>query len=112
MYHLGKVVEVFRPTDRDVVASDASVQATLRMWDENVITMMVAPKIAGKIKEGQVVLVDYRPDPEHRPPVPSHIVVKIIEGKRAEAAWKVYREVYEKQRRNEEKRPPAQSYIA
>ncbi len=112
MYHLGKVVEVFRPTDRDVTSADSSVQATMRMWDENVLTMLVAPKLSGKIKEGQVVLVDYRPSPEHQAPVPTHIVIKVIEGKRADAAWKIYREVYEKQRRSEDKRPPAQSYIA
>ena len=91
MYHLGKVLEVFRPTDRGVTSADTSVQACLRMWDENVLTMLVAPKIAGRIKAGQTVLVDYRPSPGHTPPIPSHTVVKIVEGKAAENTWKAYR---------------------
>jgi len=44
MYHLGKVLEVFRPNDKEVVSADSSVQATLRMWDENVLTMLVSRK--------------------------------------------------------------------
>lgn len=111
MYHLGKVLEVFRPSDKGVESADTTVQAVMRMWDENVLTMLVAPKIAGKVKEGQVVLVDYRPSPGMRTPVPNHMVVKILDGKRAENAWKAYRDIYEKQRRSE-KPQPAQSYIA
>jgi len=56
------------------------------------------------------VLVDYRPDPAHRTPVPNHTIVKILAGRKAENAWKAYREIYEKQRRAE-KPQPAQSYI-
>jgi len=112
MYHPGKILEVFKAHDKDVVSSDSSVQATMRMWDENVLTMLVAQKIAGKVKSGQTVLVDYRPDNSMKAPVPSHTVVKIISGKKADAVWKAYREVYEKQQKKAAAPvQPAQSYI-
>lgn len=111
MYHPGKVVEVLKSSDRDVQSSDGSAQACLRMWDENVLTLMVAPKLAGKIKAGQTVLVDYRPNPEHRPPTPVHVIVKILEGKKAETVWKTYREMFERQKRQAAPASPAQSYI-
>ena len=41
MYHPGKVIAVLSPADKGVRSSDSSVQATLRMWDDNVITMLV-----------------------------------------------------------------------
>ncbi len=108
MYHPGKVIEVVRPSDAP--SSDTSVQATLRMWDENILTLLVAPKLAAKIKSGQTVLVDYRPDPAIRTPVPSHVIVKILEGKKAETIWGAYREMYDKQRRAQAANA-AQSYI-
>jgi hypothetical protein len=111
MYHPGKVIEVFRPSDKDVKASDSSVQATLRMWDENILTLTVAPKIIAALKRGDIVLVDYRPDPNHKAPTPSHIVSKIIQGKKADAAWNAYRDMYERQQKRQGARE-AQSYIA
>lgn len=109
MYHPGKVLEVIRALDKDVVSSDASVQATVKMWDENVLTLLVAPKIASKLKSGQFVLVDYRPDPAHRPPTAAHVIVKIISGRKAEVVMAAYREMAERQKR--QATPPAQSYI-
>ena len=109
MYHPGKVIEVLRPADKDVRSADATVQAVCRMWDENIITLMVAPKLAAQVKTGQVVLVDYRPDPAHQPPVPSHIIVKIIEGKKAELVWSTYRDMHDRQKRTAA--PPTQNYI-
>ena len=109
MYHPGKVIEVLRPTDKQIHAADATAQATLRMWDENILTLMVSPKLASKISPGQMVLVDYRPAPEHHQPVPVHIIIKIIEGKKAETIWAAYREMYERQRRAQASQ--AQSYI-
>ncbi len=111
MYHPGKIVEVLRASDREVESSDGSVQACLKMWDENVLTLMVAPKIAAKLKAGQTVLVDYRPNPEMRAPTPAHVIVKIISGKKAETVWQTYREMYERQKRQSAPAGPSQSYI-
>ncbi|MFH1094969.1 MAG: hypothetical protein V1728_02010 [Candidatus Micrarchaeota archaeon] len=109
MYHPGKVIEVARPADSP--SSDTSVQATLRMWDENVLTLLVAPKLVARVKSGQTVLVDYRPNPAISTPVPAHVIVKILEGKKAEAVWGAYREMYDRQRRAQAANAAAQSYI-
>jgi len=112
MYHPGKVVAVLSPKDKGIIASDSSVQATLRMWDDNVLTMLVEPKIAQKLKEGDVVLSDYRPEKGHTVPVPRNVVVKILRGKSAERVWREYREAYEKRKRHEVREKEAQqSYI-
>ena len=112
MYHPGKVIAVLSPSDKGVSSSDGTVQATLRMWDENVLTMLVDPKIAGKVKEGDLVLVDYRPEKGMSVPVPRNIVVKILRGKAADKMWREYREVYEKRKRHETKEKEVQqSYI-
>ena len=109
MYHPGKVIEVLRASDKDVKASDASTQATVRMWDDNILTLLVAPKLVSLLKTGQVALVDYRPNPESRQPVPNHTLVKILEGKKAENVWMAYRDMHDRQKRTSA--PPAQNYI-
>lgn len=112
MYHPGKVIAVLSARDRNIVSSDSSVQATLRMWDENVLTMSVAPKLAPKIREGDIVLVDYRPEAGMSVPVPRNVIVKILRGKISEKMWEEYREVYDKRKKHENKESQAQqSYI-
>ncbi|MFH1421016.1 MAG: hypothetical protein ABIG30_03600, partial [Candidatus Aenigmatarchaeota archaeon] len=75
MFHPGKVVEVISSKSKSIESADDSVQALLHMWDGNVFTFAVHPKIAGKIKAEDVVLVDYTP--LAGTPVPKHTVVKI-----------------------------------
>jgi len=112
MYHPGKVVAVLSSKDKGIAAADTSVQATLRMWDENVLTMLVEPKLAGKIREGDLVLADYRPEKGMQVPVPRNIVVKILKGKAADKMWREYREVFDKRKRHETRDKEAQqSYI-
>ena len=109
MYHPGKVIEVLRASDKDVKTADPSTQACVRMWDDNILTLLVAPKLASLIKPNQIILVDYRPSPEHRQAVPNHTIVKIIEGKKAETLWTAYRDMHDRQKRTTA--PPAQNYI-
>lgn len=114
MYHPGKVIEVIRPSEKEVASSDTSVQAVLDMWDENILTLEVSPKISSKIKEGQVALVDYRPDEKFEAPVPKHLIVKILEGKKAKKVWGAYTEMQERKKRRvavKAQPSPAQSYI-
>jgi hypothetical protein len=112
MYHPGKVMAVITPKDSNVLSSDSSVQAVLRMWDENLLTMAVAKPLAARIKEGDVVLADYRPVKGMSVPVPANLIVKILRGKPAEKVWQEYREVYEKKKRNERgEKQASQSYI-
>ena len=103
MYHPGKVVAVLSPSDKGITSADASVQVTLHMWDENVLTMLVAPKIASKVREGDMVLCDYRPEAKMSVPVPRNVVVKILRGKQAEKMWAEYREVHERKKKHENK---------
>ena len=113
MYHPGKVIEILRKSDKEIISADETTQAILEMWDENILTLLVCQKIEPKIKIGQIVLVDYRPDEKHNPPVPKHEIVKIICGKKADATWNTYKEMHEKRKRkaNAAPKPPAQSYI-
>ena len=112
MYHPGKVIAVISPKEKGVASSDTSVQATMRMWDENVLTMLVAPKIAPRVREGDIVLADYRPEQGMTVPVPRHTVVKILYGKTADKVWREYREVHDKRKKHESHESQAQqSYI-
>jgi len=112
MYHPGKVIAVLSPGDKGVFSADASVQATMKMWDDNVLTMLVEPKIARKIKVGDMVLADYRPVKGLSVPVPRNTIVKILRGPSADRMWSAYREVFEKRKRHEmREKDAAQSYI-
>lgn len=46
---------------RGIVASDASVQAVVKMWDENLLILGVDKKIAKIVKKGDYVIADYTP---------------------------------------------------
>jgi hypothetical protein len=111
MYHPGKAIAIFRPTDRNIVSSDASTQATLMMWDDNILTFLVEPKIAGKIKEKDIVLVDYRPQKDAAAPVPAHTVVKILYGDKGASIWKEYSEMRSQQKKRQVAAQPQQNYI-
>lgn len=100
IHHPGEVIEVLRPTDSDIKSADKDTLATLRMWDENIMTLVVDPKIASKIKAGDKVLVDYRPTglPEgaEKPLAMAQRqrVTKILGSKRGEKIWMEYREFF------------------
>lgn len=67
MFHIGLVVEVIDPKSKGVVSADASVQAVVRMWDNNLLILEVDKKISGKVKKRNYVLCDYMPmSPESR----------------------------------------------
>jgi hypothetical protein len=67
MYHLGIVRHVIAPGVGGVVGSDTTVQAVVRMWDDNLLILGVEASIAKKLKKGNYVLADYTPlSPEAR----------------------------------------------
>lgn len=98
IHHPGEVLAIFRPDNRDVKSGDSDTLATIKMWDENILTLIVAPGIASELKEGDKVLVDYRPhnisSSEKPALVQRQLVAKIIRGERAEAVWKEYKRWY------------------
>jgi hydrogenase maturation factor len=101
MYHIGKVIEIFRPTDKDVFSSDKNTQATCEMWDENIITFLVSKNIEKKLKIGQYVLVSYRPIKGFNPPVPEHEIIKILPDKKGQRVWDRYKEMFQSRKRKE-----------
>lgn len=118
IHHPGEVLEIFRPTDSDIKSADNDTLAALRMWDENLMILVVDQKIASDISVGDKVLVDYRPveipKDTNAPIVARQFVSKIIKGKRAEAVWKEYKKFFEKQKRRQTQTVaprPQESYI-
>ncbi len=91
MFHPGRVVAVFRVDDKTVLGVDKSVQAMVAMWDDNLLTVEVEAQIADKIKESDVVLLDYSPK-YTTIPVPKQTIVKILRGEAAKKIWSEYSE--------------------
>jgi len=94
MYHPGIVLDILSPEDRNVVAVDSTMQAVLKMWDENLITVLVDAKIGKRLKKKDVVLVDYRPIPNTN--APNLKVIKILKGSLAKAIWETYQNHFRK----------------
>jgi hypothetical protein len=96
MYHPGKVMEIFSSKDKNIKSADATTQALLEMWDENMITVLVESQISKDIKKGDIVLVDYRP--MQTSPTPKLTVTKILRGSSAKETWNIYRDHFRKQK--------------
>jgi len=102
IHHPGEVLAVFRPEDNDVKSADKDTLATVKMWDENIMTFVVDASIASEIKQGDKVLVDYRPHNistgEKPAIVQKQLVTKIIRGEKADTIWKEYKRWYSVQK--------------
>ncbi len=110
MYHPGKVLGIFRSKEKDVKSSDESTQALIEMWDENIFTLLVDPKIAKSLKEKDVVLVDYSPISE-KMPVAKQTVKKIVYKKKAKKLWDDYKEYARKKKKESATKAPIRSYM-
>jgi hypothetical protein len=97
-YHPGKVLKIFSPKDKSIVAADTSTQALVEMWDENVLTVKVDLKVAPKLKTDDYVLIDYNPVSASSA-VPKVIITKIIRGELAKSMWKKYKNFLEKKKK-------------
>ena len=95
MYHIGKILEVW---SGKAAKGDDSVQATLEMWDENVITLKAEPKISKQLKTGDYVLVDYTPVILGAAAVPRQVITKVLDTKAGERTWQTYKEFHKKQK--------------
>jgi hypothetical protein len=96
MYHPGKVIEIFNSKDKNVKSADATTQALLEMWDENMITVLVEAQLSKDIKKGDIVLVDYRP--LNNTPTPRLTVTKILRGNSGKDTWNAYKDHFKKQK--------------
>ncbi|MBI4009815.1 MAG: hypothetical protein HY361_01285 [Candidatus Aenigmarchaeota archaeon] len=117
IHHPGEVLEIFKPNDSDTKSADEDTLATLRMWDENILTLVVDPKITNDVRVGDKVFVDYRPitvpSSANTPIIAKQVIAKVIKGKRAEAVWKEYKKFFEQQRQKPQTLVPRpqESYI-
>lgn len=98
MYHPGKVLKVFPPEGDGIISADSDTQAMLKMWDENLVTLAVDTHISKEVKEGDIVLVDYRPTNQN-PPSPRMVVVKVLRDKIAGETWEDYSRHYESRKK-------------
>ncbi len=83
MYHPGKVIEAIYPSKKVGAAS-----ATLEMWDGNVITFGVDSSVSKKLQTDDVVLVDYRINPETK--APYNMITTVVEPVAAAKIWSKY----------------------
>jgi hypothetical protein len=97
MYHLAIVRHVISPSAKGTVAADSSVQAVLRMWDDNLLILGVDPKIGKKVKKGDYVLADYTPmgaKAKHR----KLIVTKILPEPEGAKLWSEFQDEWGRRR--------------
>lgn len=108
MYHIGLVQELVSPGAKGMVSADTSVQAVVRMWDENLLILGVDRRIARKVKKGDYVLADYTPlspDSNHR----KLVIIKALPSEEGGRVWTEFREEFEK-RRNRAQQQQQQNY--
>ena len=94
-FHPGKILTIYKPKSKDVISADTTTQAMIEMWDENILTFTVDPKISTKIKKNDIIIVDYNPTSE-KMQIPKTIITKILRGKTADETWKKYKEYFKK----------------
>lgn len=97
MFHVGKVLKVFGSDEKTAIGHDKSVQVLLEMWDENLLIVGCEDGLGEKIKEADVVLVDYTPLNVNAP-VPRQIIVKLLRGELGKKTWERFGTYNEKRR--------------
>lgn len=84
VYHPGRVLKVF-PAE----GKQSETAATIKFWDNNLHTVKVSREISNKLREGNVVLVDYYAISE-RLNRPRMVAVKIVNKKDENELWSHY----------------------
>lgn len=109
MFHPGKVLRIFRNDEKSVLGFDQSVLAMVLMWDDNLITVGAEHGLESRLKESDVVLLDY--SPLHSTlPVPRQMIVKILRGETGKTVWKEYEERHRKSKTETEASLPVPSH--
>ncbi len=106
--HPGKVIDVYRPGDKNVISADTNAQALLGMWDGHTLTVNVHPKLGAKIRAGDFVLVDYYPVKGFGTPFPKIQVTKILRGPKARKIVEEYKSYMTKIRKSKSPTPSGQ----
>jgi len=115
MFHIGLVKRVLSPKSKNVISADASIQASLRMWDDNLLILEVDKKISGKVKEGDYVIADYQPLSEQSP-YRRMVICKILRGDLGKRLFKDFNDEYQSKKKKKEEasaqsQAPAMPYI-
>lgn len=95
MFHIGKIARVIKAGKSS--SADSSVQAAVRMWDDNLMILAVHDKIAGKVKEGDYVIADYSPI------VPESmnrkmLIIKVLDAKTGKQLYSIFTKEFERKR--------------
>ncbi len=107
MYHIGKIVRIVLPKGKGVISADSSIEAVVRMWDDNLLLLEVDKKIANQVREKDFVIADYTPVAPNSP----HrrmLVTKILRGDLGKQIWDEFTREYEKRKSRPESAPQLQ----
>jgi hypothetical protein len=107
MYHLGIIRHVISPSNPGTIAADPSVQAVVRMWDDNLLILGVDAKIGKKVKEGSYVLADYTPmGPRARNR--KLLITKILSQADGNRLWSEFQDEFDRRRAMMQNQMPRQ----
>ena len=96
IFHPCKVLKVLKG-EKDVVASDTSIQVIVEAWDELQWTISLDTKLGSEtLKEGEVVLGDWSINNDTKTPAMN--IIKILKGKKGDEVWKTYKDYLKKQK--------------
>jgi hypothetical protein len=101
MFHVGKVKRIIAPKSKNVISSDTTIQVSVKMWDENLLILEVDKKIAGKIKDGDYVIADYRPISSESP-YRKMIICKILRGEIGKKMFKEFNDEFQNKKKKKE----------
>lgn len=98
-YHPAKVMDIYSGSERGVIAGDGKTQAMVKMWDGHTLVVDVEPKLRGKLRQGDIVLVDYYPSGKFQNPIPRIIITKALRGEKARKLVDEYKSYYKRTRK-------------
>src|SRR5271157_4118803 len=91
------VQHVVSPDRAGVVSSDESVQAVIKMWDDNLLILGVDKKLSKKLKRGDFVIADYTPMAAESPNR-KMLIIKILPESDGNKIWGEFQDELEKKR--------------
>ncbi|MBU0533140.1 hypothetical protein KKB44_06625 [Candidatus Micrarchaeota archaeon] len=110
MFHVGTIVEVINPKSKGIVSADDSIQAVVRMWDNNLLILEVDKKIGRKIKKKDYVLCDYMPmSPESRHR--NLRITKVLSNEQGKKIWGEFQGEVERRKNIMKQMKPYAPYI-
>ena len=101
MFHIGKVERIVLPKSKGVISADKTIQAMVKMWDDNLLLLEVDRKIAGQVKEDDFVIADYTPVAPNSPHR-KMIITKIVRGALGKDIWKEFEKEHAKRKQKSE----------